>query len=222
MFRRLSSFTVDYTRESHLIIPFSTPDENTRVYVSEKGIFYILAYGHLFVIADSFDSEINVFIREHRREITHALFPRAVRTDRFLLKRKNTPPEGGRYTLLSHDDISQITSFYTEETPFDTDEEYLSSLSPENTEFSVMKDLDGRILSSLYTIKGRQCAVAVATREAERGRGHASRLINSLPFSYLFTEDESLIPFYEKLGFSIAREYQEERYSYEIRNVHGR
>lgn len=222
MFRRLSSFTVDYTRESHLIIPFSTPDENTRVYVSENGIFYILAYGHLFVIADSFDSEINVFIREHRREITHALFPSAVRTDRFLLKRKNTPPEGGRYTLLSHDDISQITSFYTEETPFDTDEEYLSSLSPENTEFSVMKDLDGRILSSLYTIKGRQCAVAVATREDERGRGHASRLINSLPFSYLFTEDESLIPFYEKLGFSIAREYQEERYSYEIRNVHGR
>lgn len=56
MFRRLSYFTVDYTRKSHLIIPFSTPDENTRVYVSEKGIFYILAYGHLFVIADSFDS----------------------------------------------------------------------------------------------------------------------------------------------------------------------
>ena len=133
-----------------------------------------------------------------------------------------TAEDGEPRTLLSHDDISQITSFYTEETPFDTDEEYLSSLSPENTEFSVMKDLDGRILSSLYTIKGRQCAVAVATREDERGRGHASRLINSLPFSYLFTEDESLIPFYEKLGFSIAREYQEERYSYEIRNVHGR
>ena len=33
---------------------------------------------------------------------------------------------------------------------------------------------------------------------------------------------ERTISFYEKLGFSIAREYQEERYSYEIRNVHGR
>ena len=213
MFTRLSSFTVDYTKESHLIIPFQEADETMEFYTSPKGIIYILAYHHLFVIADSHDSEISTFIKSHKKKIRHALFPSGERTDRWLMKREKSPSSAGRYSLLSEHDIKRIADFYTESTPFDTDEVYLSSLYPDQSEFALMKDEEGKIISALYTIKNNQCAAAVATDPDYQGKGYASRLINSLSFSYLFCEDESLIPFYEKLGFSIVREYQEERYS---------
>ena len=68
MFKRLSSFKIDYLNESHLIIPFSEIDDNMVIYSSDKGIIYINAYNHLFVIAESFDDEILSFINKNKKE----------------------------------------------------------------------------------------------------------------------------------------------------------
>lgn len=207
MFKRLSSFKIDYLNESHLIIPFSEIDDNMVIYSSDKGIIYINAYNHLFVIADSFDDEILSFINKNKKSISYAIYPSNDNPDRYLLKRKKIK-NNSTYHFLSSKELEEIASFYQEKTPFDTEYEYLSGLKSSESEFAFFRDNQNNIISSLYTIKKQQLAVNIATAIEERNKGYASLLINSLPFSYIFVEDIELLAFYQHLGFEIVRSYK--------------
>ncbi len=207
MFKRLSNFKINHLNESHLIIPFSEIDENMVIHSSDKGIIYINAYNNLFVIADNYDSEIEKYISLHKNKIKFAVFPANDNPTRYLLKRKESKNKN-IYHFVSNKEIEEIAHFYQEHSEFDTEFEYLSSLKPNESEFAYLRDDNGNIISALYTVKRKQLAVNIATKNSERKKGYASLLINSLPFSYIFLEDINLLPFYNHLGFEIVRSYQ--------------
>lgn len=207
MFKRLSNFKIDHLNESHLIIPFSEIDENIVIHSSDKGIIYINAYNNLFVIAEKFDSEIENYINIHKNKIKFAVFPASENPTRYLLKRKECK-NNNVYHFVSNKELEEIAQFYQEKSEFDTEFEYLSSLKSNESEFAYLRDDNGNIISSLYTVKKNQLAVNIATKKEERNKGYASLLINSLPFRYIFIEDISLLPFYNHLGFEIVRSYQ--------------
>ena len=177
------------------------------IYSSDKGIIYINAYNHLFVIADSFDDEILSFINKNKKSISYAIYPSNDNPDRYLLKR-NKIKNSNIYHFLSSKELEEIASFYQDKTPFDTEYEYLSGLKSSESEFAFVRDNQNNIISSLYTIKKQQLAVNIATSIEERNKGYASLLINSLPFSYIFVEDIELLAFYQHLGFEIVRSYK--------------
>ena len=205
MFHRLSSFHVDYHNESHLIIPFLETDDSMIIHSSDKGIIYINAYNHLYVISPCFDEEIIKYINIYKPKI--AIYPCNKNPNRYLLKR-NEIKQGGVYSLLNHSELKEIATFYQEESDFDSEVEYLEALKPEESEFALFKDDKGKIISALYTVKKRELAVNIATKKEERNKGLATTLINNLPFSYIFCEEPDLLPFYEHLGFKIVNRYR--------------
>ena len=175
------------------------------IHSSDKGIIYINAYNHLYVISPCFDQEIIEYINIYKPKI--AIYPYDKKPNRYLLKR-NEIKQGGVYSLLNHLELKEIATFYQEESDFDSEVEYLEALKPEESEFALFKDDKGKIISALYTVKKRELAVNIATKQEERNKGLATTLINNLPFSYIFCEEPDLLPFYEHLGFKIVNKYR--------------
>ncbi len=200
--RRSDSFQVDFSIESHLILPFYTLPPDAIVYREGDDVF-IRSSGYLFSVSDRDEVDAAHFIED--RSLHHIVFPsRKERTHvRYLMKR--TAP-AAVYTFLDRSLDNELFLFYQERTSFDVDEEYLDRRRAQGEVFFIERK-DGRIVSAAYSVKERRQTVSLATDRDMKKRGLASSLLESVSIPYLFCETERLREFYEKRGFSVVRRY---------------
>lgn len=201
---RLSSFTLDFDKESHLILPFSTLPMTSECFKDERGSIFIRSYGYLFAVTDCLDPDLNFFKKDPK--IKHIFYPtKEISVNcRFLMKKEG---EADDYDKKATSE--ELEAFYMTYTPFDVDAEYIEDRIKEGEKIYTVRDEKGKIISALYTTKGHHQIVDVATRCDYTGKGYATELLKKVSNVYLFCESEELALFYSKRGFEIKRIYKE-------------
>ncbi len=202
--KRLSSFTIDFDKESHLILPFSKLPNNSECYKDERGSIFICSYGYLFAVTEQNDPDIAFFSKNQR--IRHIFYPtkEISKGCRFLMK-KNGQGLHSDGTATS----DELEQFYTSYTPFDVDAEYIEDRIREGEKIYTVRGDDNSIISALYTTKRHHQIVDVATRCDFTSKGYATELLKKVSNVYLFCESEELVEFYSKRGFELRRIYKE-------------
>lgn len=200
--RRTDSFKVDFSKESHLILPFYTLPEDAVVLLEGDDIF-IITNGYLFAVSDSEEVDISHFSTDI--SIRHLVFPSIKHSGvkRYLMK-KDTREDS--YSFLDTGLSEKLHDFYQDETPFDLDREYVERRRDQGELFFTVNRND-RILSAAYTVKGKRQIVSLATDRREKKKGLATLLLQNTEIDYLFCEGERLRHFYEKRGYRVVRTY---------------
>jgi len=170
--QRLSSFNVDFNKESHLILPFSHLSKESEIFQDEQGNCFIKTYGYLFAVSDRLEVDISYFLSMEK--LKHFLFPvKEVSEDcRFLLYKKGG--DGIEDNLATS---SELDEFYFRHTPFDVDEEYIEERIKQGEAIYTIRDEKEKILSACYTTKGRRQLVDVATNTEFQKKGYATLLV---------------------------------------------
>lgn len=204
MLRRLSGFHVDYSKESHLILPFPTLPKGSEAYEDGEGSIFIISYSYLFAVTDKKHIDIEPFLSDIR--LKHFIFPseEPEGSIRYLMHKKQGILTGNPEAA----DTAALADFYDKTEFYDSDEEYLAERKEAGEYFFTVKDKDGSILAAAYTNKDRRVLVNVATREDMRGKGYATALLKNTPSVYLFAETDRLRDFYQKRGFETVRRYR--------------
>lgn len=200
--KRLSSFIVDYSQESQLLLPFSTLPQDAEVYEDDKGSIYIRTCSYLFIVSERTDFSLEPFLSDYR--IRHFLYPVAEEEDgiRYLMRKKSGKCKPSTLPLR------EIARFYEHSDFPDSDYEYLLERKKEGEAFFTECDERGNIITAAYTTKHRHTLVNLTTREDMRGKGHASALLKNTPPLYLFCETPQLRDFYSRRGFETVRMYK--------------
>lgn len=208
--RRLSSFAIDYSRESQLILPFCILPQDAEVFEDEEGSVFIRTCSYLFVVSDSFPSDLRLFEEDLR--LRHFLYPVKEEEEgvRYLMKKRSGSCRPSTVSLR------KIAHFYEHSDFPDSDYEYLLERKREGEVFFTECDEDGSIITAAYTTKHRHTLVNLTTREDMRGKGHASALLKNTPPLYLFCETPQLRDFYSKRGFETVRMYKSVSRSIEL------
>lgn len=202
MLTRLSDFTVDYNKESHLILPFSSLPEKSEVYKDEKGTIFIKTYRYLFAVTD--DEDIDEDKLSHFKNVKHIIYPSTKDSGdmRYLMHKDNSTNENE-----ADIDIEELANFYSQTAFYDVDEEYLSERKAAGEYFFTYK-INNEIVSAAYTNKERHMLVNVATRCDLMNKGYATALLKKTPSLYLFSDTKELEEFYRKRGFESVRKYR--------------
>lgn len=203
MIKKLSSFHVDYSKESHLILPFPSLPKDSEVLTDGEGCIFVRSYSYLFAVTDRKDADITPFLEN--LSLKHFIFPStsAEGNIRYLMHKKHGMIQG----QLNDIDVGELAAFYNETEFYDSDEEYLSERKEAGEYFFTIRDEKNRIISAAYTNKNRRMLVNLATSEKHRGKGYATHLLKNTPSVYLFAETEELRSFYGKRGFETVRKY---------------
>ena len=202
MLKMLSDFTVDYNKESHLILPFSSLPTGSEVFIDEEGTIFVKSFSYLFAITEQKDANITPFLRDLK--LKHIIYPSTKDKGevRYLMKK-----EDGIFLPDENINLKELASFYDETEFYDSDKRFLKERKDAKEAFFTIRDQHGAILSAAYTNKGRRTLVNLATKRSDRGKGYASALLKRCANLYLFAESNTLKNFYEKRGFKTVREY---------------
>jgi|GEM_PF-6419553 len=200
--RRIDSFQVDFSRESHLILPFYTLPEDAIVLCEGDDVF-IITGDYLFAVSDRDQVDVSSFLAD--RSIHHLLFPSGKERGkrRFLMKKETAEDV---YTFLDSGLSDELAHFYQERTPFDIDREYLELRRDQGEVFFTVRKED-RIVSAAYTVKGRRQIVSLSTDSRLRNTGLGTLLLKNSGIEHLFCEGERLRRFYSERGYRTARTY---------------
>ncbi|MCR5731442.1 MAG: hypothetical protein K6G51_00660 [Sphaerochaetaceae bacterium] len=197
----ISDFKVDFSKESHLILPFYTLPESAKVFREGASIFVIFN-SFLYAISDEKEVDISSFIDD--MDIKHFIYPSSVnRERRYLMKREKAE---GTLSFLDSNLSEKLSEFYEEKTPFSVDKEYLDKRRDYGELFFVCK-MEEKITSAAYTVKGNRQIVSLATDRAFKNQNLASSILNEISTPYLFCLTEELRTFYEKRGYKVVRIY---------------
>lgn len=188
----------DYTKESNLIIPAQyIKDEH--VIFNDGNTLAVSFHGHLLIT--SAPEGITGRLAEDP-SFTTVLYPSSSNVNRYLLYKKRERTQWQERIPSP----AEMEAFYSSFTPWNTDEEYLTSLRNSGEEFFAVWD-DDTLVSAAYSTKGRRQFSSFFTRKEYRGKGYGSRLLEQTGNIYLFTDDQNLLRFYTERGFVIRQTY---------------
>ena len=199
--KHVNFFKVDFSCESHLILPFFNLPEGAKV-LRENDSYFIIYESYLYVVSDEREVDISSF--ENDRNIKHITYPSSGNINRrYLMKRER---EGETLNFLSPNLSDELSEFYENKTQFHADKELLENRRDMGEEFFISRK-DNKIVSASYSTKGNRQLVSLATDKDFRNQNFASDLLAKINVPYLFCTEEWLRCFYEKRGYKVVRIY---------------